>query len=84
MALLEEVMKIILGTIKNKKTVLFISLFISYYFYRDQSFLRHLLWIIMFDLAEELRLKVPADLKEVWLQAEKNVWEPWLSSKMGF
>ena len=35
-------------------------------------------------VVEELRLKVPADLKAVWLNAEKEVWEPWLSSKDGF
>jgi len=33
---------------------------------------------------EELRLKVPADLKTIWLNAEKNIWDPWLSSKEGF
>jgi len=33
---------------------------------------------------EELRLKVPADAKEVWLNAEKEIWEPWLSSQDGF
>jgi uncharacterized protein (TIGR03792 family) len=33
---------------------------------------------------EELRLKVPADVKAVWLNAEKEIWEPWLSSKDGF
>ena len=33
---------------------------------------------------EELRLKVPADLKAVWLDAEKEIWEPWLSSQDGF
>ena len=33
---------------------------------------------------EELRLKVPADIKEVWLNAEKKIWDPWLSSKDGF
>ena len=33
---------------------------------------------------EELRLKVPADLKSVWLNAEKDIWEPWLSSQDGF
>ena len=30
---------------------------------------------------EELRLKVPADVKGAWLNAEKEIWEPWLSSK---
>ena len=35
-------------------------------------------------IIEELRLKVPADLKAAWLQAEKKIWEPWLSSQDGF
>ena len=30
---------------------------------------------------EELRLKVPADVKAAWSNAEKEIWEPWLSSK---
>ena len=33
---------------------------------------------------EELRLKVPANFKEAWLQAEKNIWDPWLSKQSGF
>ena len=33
---------------------------------------------------EELRLKVPANVKAVWLDAEKEIWEPWLSSQDGF
>jgi len=33
---------------------------------------------------EELRLKVPADSKAAWLNAEKKIWEPWLSSQDGF
>ncbi|MBO8204993.1 TIGR03792 family protein [Prochlorococcus marinus] len=33
---------------------------------------------------EELRLKVPADVKAVWLNAEQEIWEPWLSSQKGF
>ena len=33
---------------------------------------------------EELRLKVPADVKVAWLNAEKEIWEPWLSSQDGF
>ena len=33
---------------------------------------------------EELRIKVPADAKAVWLNAEKEIWEPWLSSQNGF
>ena len=33
---------------------------------------------------EELRLKVSADTKAAWLNAEKKIWEPWLSSQDGF
>ena len=33
---------------------------------------------------EELRLKVPADAKAEWLNAEKEIWDPWLSSQDGF
>ena len=33
---------------------------------------------------EELRIKVPADAKAAWLNAEKKIWEPWLSSQDGF
>ena len=33
---------------------------------------------------EELRLKVPSEFKEVWLNAEKTIWEPWLSNQDGF
>jgi len=33
---------------------------------------------------EELRLKVPVDSKGAWLNAEKEIWEPWLSSQDGY
>ena len=35
-------------------------------------------------ITEELRIKVPFDFKDVWLEAEKQFWEPWLSQKDGF
>lgn len=35
-------------------------------------------------IIEELRLKVPASFREVWLDAEKSIWDPWLSSQNGF
>ena len=35
-------------------------------------------------VTEELRLKVPAGVKATWLNAEKEIWDPWLSSKDGF
>ena len=35
-------------------------------------------------VTEELRLKVPAVAKAAWLNAEKEIWDPWLSSQDGF
>tara|TARA_S200000501_G_scaffold234043_1_gene219528 strand:- start:18 stop:464 length:447 start_codon:yes stop_codon:yes gene_type:complete len=35
-------------------------------------------------VTEELRLEIPSELKEVWLKAEKEVWEPWLSIQDGY
>ena len=35
-------------------------------------------------VTEELRLKIPSECKKVWIQAEKEVWEPWLSIQDGF
>ena len=35
-------------------------------------------------VVEELRLIVPSDSKAAWLNAEKEIWDPWLSSQDGF
>ena len=35
-------------------------------------------------ITEELRLKVPAEIKDAWLSAEKKVWDPWLSNQDGY
>ncbi len=35
-------------------------------------------------ITEELRLKVPAVFKDAWLDAEKNVWDTWLSKQEGY
>ena len=35
-------------------------------------------------VTEELRLKVPANFKKAWLEAEKSIWDPWLSRQNGF
>ena len=35
-------------------------------------------------VTEELRLEIPSKFKEVWLKAEKEVWEPWLSTQDGY
>ena len=35
-------------------------------------------------VTEELRLKIPSEFKKTWLQAEKDIWEPWLSIQDGY
>jgi len=35
-------------------------------------------------ITEELRLNVPNKYKKTWLQAEKEIWEPWLREQDGF
>ena len=35
-------------------------------------------------VTEELRLLVPSEYKDIWIKAEKEVWDPWLSNKKGF
>ena len=35
-------------------------------------------------VTEELRLKVPVNYRDIWLDAEKNIWDPWLSDQDGF
>ena len=35
-------------------------------------------------IIEELRLRVPSQYKDTWINAEKEVWEPWLANKKGF
>lgn len=39
-----------------------------------------------FDVAvvEHLRIKVPAEARAVWLDAEQGSWEPWLAQQDGF
>ena len=35
-------------------------------------------------ITEELRIKVPSAAKAIWLNAEKQIWEPWLSTQDGY
>ena len=35
-------------------------------------------------VVEHLRVKVPADAVDAWLQAEQGSWEPWLAAQPGF
>lgn len=35
-------------------------------------------------VVEHLRLKVPAEARQAWIQAEQGSWEPWLAQQEGF
>jgi uncharacterized protein (TIGR03792 family) len=35
-------------------------------------------------VVEHLRLKVPAEARQAWIEAEKGSWEPWLAQQDGF
>ncbi|CAK6699802.1 MULTISPECIES: TIGR03792 family protein [unclassified Synechococcus] len=35
-------------------------------------------------IVEQLRVKVPADGQQAWLEAERGSWEPWLRQQDGF
>ena len=80
-------MKLILNLNENIKK-LFVLVFISIFFiFQINSQMVKAMSMDNFQdsyITEELRLTVPREFREAWLQAEKNVWEPWLSSKDGF
>ena len=35
-------------------------------------------------VVEHLRVSVPAEARQAWLEAERNSWEPWLAQQEGF
>lgn len=35
-------------------------------------------------VVEHLRVKVPADARQAWLEAERGSWEPWLQQQEGY
>ena len=35
-------------------------------------------------VVEHLRVKVPAEARQAWLEAERGSWEPWLARQPGF
>ena len=66
-------------------TFLFICLFV--FFLQSNSLTLNALPMEKIEnkaVIEELRLKVPAEVKAAWLNAEKEIWDPWLSSQDGF
>ena len=80
-------MKIRFRTGKKIKslTLLLVCLFI--FFFQSNSQILNALTMENYQngiVIEELRIKVPAYAKAAWLDAEKEIWEPWLSSQDGF
>ena len=68
-----------------KITFLFICLFV--FLFQNNSHILNALTMENYQngtVIEELRLKVPSKFKEVWLNAEKQVWDSWLSKQEGF
>ncbi len=72
---------------KRIKSFFFFFFSLLFFLYQINS---HITEVIAMDqykkefVTEELRLKVPAKYKEVWLINEKQIWDPWLSSQVGF
>jgi len=72
---------------KNIRCFFFLSIFIFVFFFQSSYTVLNALSMENYKdrfITEELRLKVPSSYKEVWLEAEKNIWEPWLSDQKGF
>ena len=72
---------------KGMKSLCFFFFSLLFFLYQTNT---HITEAIAMDqikkefVTEELRLKVPAQYKEVWLKNEKQIWDPWLSSQVGF
>ncbi len=68
---------------------LFLSLFLFLSFLISQSNTQ-IIYALSMDnyetnlVTEELRLKIPFEYKQSWLNAEKKIWEPWLSKQEGY
>ena len=80
-------MKIIFKITKQTKTFLFLLICFFVFFSQINSQILNALPMEKFQnevVIEELRLKVPSQFKEVWLKAENQIWEPWLSIQEGF
>ena len=80
-------MKIKCNIKKKIKTFSFllISLFVLHFQFNSSILYAHIMDTYQGGyITEELRLKIPAEFKKIWLKAEKEIWEPWLSSQDGF
>ena len=80
-------MKIIFKIKKRIKSFFFLFVFLFTFLFQSNSPILNALPMDSYQsglVTEELRLKIPSKFKKIWLQAEKGVWEPWLSIQDGF
>ena len=80
-------MNVRFGIKKKIKSYSFLLICLFVLFFQSNSKILYALPMENFQngtIIEELRLKVPSKFKEVWLQAENQIWEPWLSIQEGF
>ena len=80
-------MNVRFGIKKKIKSYSFLLIFLFVLFFQSNSKILYALPMENFlngTIIEELRLKVPSKFKEVWLKAENQIWEPWLSIQEGF
>ncbi len=80
-------MKINLVIKEKIKNLSFLFIFLLIFLFQGNSPILNALPMDTYQsepVTEELRLRIPSEFKKVWLQAEKEVWEPWLSIQDGF
>ena len=80
-------MKTNLRIIEKIKNLLYLFIFLFVFLFQINSPILKALPMDTYQselVTEELRLKIPSEFKKIWLQAEKEVWEPWLSIQDGF
>ena len=74
--------------VKEKiKNISFLFICLFFFFFQINSSILNAISMDTYQnglVTEELRLKIPSEFKNIWLQAEKEVWEPWLSIQDGF
>ena len=80
-------MKLNFDFIKRIKSLCFFFFSLLFFLYQNNTQIAEAIEMDQYKkgvVTEELRLKVPSQYKEVWLKTEKQIWEPWLSSQVGF
>ena len=80
-------MKIYFKIKKKIKSFFFLFICLFVFLFQSNSAILNALPVENYQsglVTEELRLKIPAEFKKIWLKAEKEIWEPWLSNQDGF